>query len=311
MYAGFVMQTRLFHCPMKFWISKNSEVSVREQIVTQVRLGIAARDLSPGERLPSTREMARRFGIHANTVSAAYRELTAEKLIDFRKGSGVFVGFGPPRANAAKGIDALFAEFCASAAAAGFARRDIEAAIDRWRDGNDQQSAVLVESDLGMREIIKAELNAGLGLKPVSITSEQFRAGEYDKSATLVAMFDEREKMQPHLDPGQKTVFIDANSVQHSLSGNEKPADTDLIAIVSCWPQFAAFAKIYLVAAKIDPEALVIRSTSDPNWKAGLDAAEIIICDSAAAELLGDETRKRVFKLVTEASIDRLRNAFS
>jgi hypothetical protein len=29
-------------------------------------------DLKPGERLPSTRELARRFSIHPNTVSAGY-----------------------------------------------------------------------------------------------------------------------------------------------------------------------------------------------------------------------------------------------
>ncbi len=60
---------------MKIWLSKNSEVSVREQLVAQISLGIVSRDLRAGDRLPSTRELARRFEIHPNTVSAAYREL--------------------------------------------------------------------------------------------------------------------------------------------------------------------------------------------------------------------------------------------
>ncbi len=76
---------------MKFWLSKSSEVPLREQLVSQVILGIASRDLEPGQRLPSTRELARRFHIHANTVSAVYRELAERGWVDFRKGSGVYV----------------------------------------------------------------------------------------------------------------------------------------------------------------------------------------------------------------------------
>jgi GntR family transcriptional regulator len=59
---------------MRFWFIHSGEVTIREQIVTQIRLGILSAELSPGERLPSTRELARRFSLHANTVSAAYRQ---------------------------------------------------------------------------------------------------------------------------------------------------------------------------------------------------------------------------------------------
>src|SRR3989449_9916107 len=73
---------------MRLWLSKSSEVPLREQLVTQIRLGIISGDLSSRQRLPSTRELARRFRIHANTVSAAYRELHRNGWVDFRRGSG-------------------------------------------------------------------------------------------------------------------------------------------------------------------------------------------------------------------------------
>lgn len=56
---------------MRFWIARDSEVPVREQLVTQIVLGILSDDLSPGQRLPSTRELARLFHLHPNTISAA------------------------------------------------------------------------------------------------------------------------------------------------------------------------------------------------------------------------------------------------
>jgi DNA-binding transcriptional regulator YhcF (GntR family) len=43
---------------MKIWLSKNSEIPVREQLITQIALGIASKDLKTGERLPSTSEIA-------------------------------------------------------------------------------------------------------------------------------------------------------------------------------------------------------------------------------------------------------------
>ena len=76
---------------MRLWLSKNSEVPIREQLVTQIVLGIVSNDLKISERLPSTRDLARRYDIHANTVSAAYRELARRGWVQFRKGSGVYV----------------------------------------------------------------------------------------------------------------------------------------------------------------------------------------------------------------------------
>lgn len=76
---------------MKIWLSKNAEVSVSEQLMTQIKNGVASGDLPIGERLPSTREMARRFNLHSNTVGAVYQKLCARGLLEFKKGSGFYV----------------------------------------------------------------------------------------------------------------------------------------------------------------------------------------------------------------------------
>jgi DNA-binding FadR family transcriptional regulator len=60
-------------------------------LVTQVVLAILSDDLTPGQRLPSTRDLARRFRLHPNTVSAGYRELAAQGWLEHRHGSGVYV----------------------------------------------------------------------------------------------------------------------------------------------------------------------------------------------------------------------------
>lgn len=106
---------------MRLWLNKTAEVSLRDQLTTQIRLGILCRELVPGERLPSTRELARRFGIHANTASAAYRELESAGWLEFRHGSGVYVRATRPAAPPAGeggiefAIDSLIGEMMAKA----------------------------------------------------------------------------------------------------------------------------------------------------------------------------------------------------
>ena len=73
---------------MRLWLSKSSEVPIRVQLEAQIILGILSNDLKAGQRLPSTRELARRYKIHSNTVSATYRQLAGKGWVDFRKGSG-------------------------------------------------------------------------------------------------------------------------------------------------------------------------------------------------------------------------------
>src|SRR5690349_4606011 len=76
---------------MRLWISHTSDIPIREQLGTQIVLGIVSADLKPGARLPSTRELARRFRIHANTVSATYRDLEKAGWLELRRGSGVYI----------------------------------------------------------------------------------------------------------------------------------------------------------------------------------------------------------------------------
>ena len=76
---------------MRFWITKNSELSIREQMVRQVLLGILSEDLPAGHKLPSVRAVARQHHIHSNTVSAAYHDLLEQGWLELRHGSGLYV----------------------------------------------------------------------------------------------------------------------------------------------------------------------------------------------------------------------------
>ncbi|MBX7080957.1 MAG: PLP-dependent aminotransferase family protein [Nannocystaceae bacterium] len=67
-------------------------------IATGIIAAIRGGRLRAGDRLPPTRVLAARLGVHRNTVVAAYRELATQGWIDASHGRGTFVGSPLPRA---------------------------------------------------------------------------------------------------------------------------------------------------------------------------------------------------------------------
>ena len=64
--------------------------AIRQRIISGLHLGT----LSPGARLPSTREVAEEFAVVPRTAMSAYRVLEAEGLVELRQRSGIYVGEG-------------------------------------------------------------------------------------------------------------------------------------------------------------------------------------------------------------------------
>jgi GntR family transcriptional regulator len=296
---------------MKIWLSKNSEVSVREQLVAQISLGIVSRDLRGGERLPSTRELARRFEIHPNTVSAAYRELAESNLVEFKKGSGVYVREKTP-ADAERPpteLDEMIARFVSEARGRGYAVEEIKSGLKNWLREKPRKHFLIVESDTDLRKILIEEIGAATGCTASGVSFEDFTSAGTD--ARIVAMANETARINEFLPPGKTCIYLRANSVADSLDGEPRPSETDLIAVASHWTRFLTWAKTYLLAARIEPDALVMRDAGEPDWKKGLSKASLIICDSATAKEFPDDERMRVFRLIADASLDELRQSIN
>jgi DNA-binding transcriptional MocR family regulator len=72
-------------------LSRGADTTLTEQLCArfaeQIRQGL----LAPGSRLPSVRECARRHGVSACTVVAAYDQLQAQGLVEARRQRGFFV----------------------------------------------------------------------------------------------------------------------------------------------------------------------------------------------------------------------------
>ncbi|WP_254125852.1 GntR family transcriptional regulator [Amycolatopsis sp. CA-230715] len=79
-------------------VSRQSDVPIYRQIVTQLSFMIETGDLGAGQTLPSARLLADNLHINRNTVARAYAELSELGLVESRgRGGTTVVGPGPAR----------------------------------------------------------------------------------------------------------------------------------------------------------------------------------------------------------------------
>ncbi|MGW3352125.1 MocR-like pyridoxine biosynthesis transcription factor PdxR [Nonomuraea rubra] len=90
---------------MDVHISLDSRRDLAAQVYRQLLDAILDGRLRQGERLPPTRELARRLDLSRNTVALAYDRLVADGFLVGRAGAGTFVSKEPVRGRAApKGV---------------------------------------------------------------------------------------------------------------------------------------------------------------------------------------------------------------
>ncbi|MGD6804193.1 GntR family transcriptional regulator [Rossellomorea aquimaris] len=61
------------------------------QIADKIIVSIVRRELTPGEKLPSVREMAVKSGVNPNTIQRTYSELERMEVVETKRGQGTFV----------------------------------------------------------------------------------------------------------------------------------------------------------------------------------------------------------------------------
>jgi DNA-binding transcriptional regulator YhcF (GntR family) len=295
---------------MRLWLSKNSEVPIREQLTTQIMLGVISSDLKPGQRLPSTRELARRFQIHANTVSAAYGELERRGWLESRKGSGVYVReFSTDRAlDAEFELDQLISAFLQRARDGGYSLGDVQARIKRWLEFQPPDHFLVIEPDDELRAILVAEIEEATNFRAHGMSFEECARSGLPAGAAAVALYGQAERVRASLRADtNRLIVLHSRSVPESLAGAVRPPQDALITVVSRWPEFLRWARTVLVAAGIEPAALNFRDARQRDWRRGLTSSAFVITDALTARLLPSNCTPRIFHMIADSSLDELR----
>jgi len=303
---------------MQLWLNRTGEVSLREQMITQIVLAILCRELAPGERLPSTRELARRFQIHANTTSRAYRQLERDGWLEFRHGSGVFVresraGVNLPgeadskRSNLDQQIDQLLADLLRKAGQIGATPALVRERVGRWLAAEPPSRWLLIEPDPELRQILVFEMQQALRMPVSACAPDDFLAQEAVARAIPVARPSKAESVRKLLPAQCELTVLDIRPIPPAIRKYLPKAGEGLLGIASRWPDFLRIARTMLVASGVAEEALVIRDAARAGWKRGLDRCFAIVCDAAIQQQLPVVRHRVAFHLLDETSLARLR----
>lgn len=291
---------------MKLWLSKNSEISLREQLTRQIILAIVSGDLKSNDKLPSVREIALRHKIHANTASAAYRWLEKEGWVLLRVGSGVYVREIPRNQidETAKmletDLDKAILAFLLQAKNSGADNQQIKSRLNFWLNRKrSTKKIVVIEPNEYLSHIFAHELGENFDI-PVSIANSN---KNLPKNSLAVSLADNFE--------ATSFVKIKLNSVQQSLRIEDKPTIDDLVGIASHYETFLRWTQTILAAVGIAEENLVIRNANKIDWLNGLNSCKFIIADSLTAKKLNELKDVRIFRLISDESLEECRTAIN
>jgi GntR family transcriptional regulator len=292
---------------MQLWFARGSEVSIREQLVTQVVLGIMSDDLGPGQRLPSTRELARRFHLHPNTVSAGYRQLQRDRWVEFRRGSGVYVRASKPELAASPelAVDQMIARLFRSARKLGVSLSALRLRVRQWLEMQPPDHFLLIEPDQELRRILAAEIARAVKFPVQSCGVEYFP--KTVEGGIPVVLPNRVATAKQLLPKGTELLLLQVRSVPTSLARYLPAPASALVAVASRWSEFLKVARAVLTAAGFHPDSLVFRDAREANWQRGLQQTAAVVCDSLTAAELPAGCRAIPFSLLSESSIEELR----
>ena len=289
---------------MRFWITKNSELPIREQLVRQVLLGILSEDLPPGQKLPSVRALARRHRIHANTVSAAYHDLLEQGWLELRRGSGLYVRPAQPSGDGQGGLDALLAVLLKTAQRQGHEPEEVLRRLEHLVRKRPYERLLIAEPEPAMREILRAEI-----VEHVTIPVEAVDSLDPAQVAgsLIVALPTRAAKLRRALPPGVLCVTLKLRSVRGSLETESKTPPNVVVTIASRSAEIRQQARAMLIAVGLPPDGLHEIDATEDGWRDRISRGALVITDAVSARELPAHCAARVFRVVADTSIAELR----
>jgi GntR family transcriptional regulator len=292
---------------MRFWITKNSELPIREQLVRQVLLGILSEDLPSGHKLPSVRAVARRHQIHSNTVSAAYHDLLEQGWLELRRGSGLYVR--PLQPDGDGQLDQLLATLLQSARRQNYEPEEVLQRLEHMIHPVPYQRILIAEADLAMREILLAELTEFLTV-PISDFDSSVRtpvARVLPARALVVALPTRAAKIRRQLPRGVPCIALRLRSVRASLEGATKPPPDSVVTIVSRSAEIRLWSRAMLIAVGLDPDSLSEIDASVDGWRDRIARNALAVADVIVARELPTGCQARVFRVIADSSLAELK----
>ncbi len=295
---------------MEIRISKESEVSLTQQLADQIVLLIATEKLKAGEALPSVRELARRLKIHHNTVSHAYADLVRRTWLIRRRGSHLVVRTAEPvsRPRRVQDLDDLINAAISSARERGYSLQQLR---DRLRErllAEPPDHILVVEQEPGLRRLLREEIREALAWPAEECAREDLAVNRGLAIGAVVVTpqyaVADVEPLVPKDRPPVPIAFCSADEHVERIRNLKEPS---VIAVVSVSESLLQTAKSLLAPAVGRRHTLCgyLLPLESPRILRG---ADLVFCDSMALRRV-KVPQSVHYRLVAPASVEYLSSA--
>ena len=298
---------------MDFVLSRKGGVPLHDQLLAQLELRILTGVLAPGQRLPSVRALARRLGLHANTVSSTYQALEAAGHVELRRGAGVYVREGAPASlEEARGLDELIRLALRTAFRKGHSGGEIRQAVERWLRAAPPERVVFVDPRRETLELVSHEIRQALAVPVAGCTLVELeREPGLAAGALLVALPYHSAKVV-RAAPGAPVETIRIEGAQEDLKAVVALPAGSTVLLVSGSPIVLKLGQALLGSMRGDELLCEARLVSRrAEWRRLLPAADLVLADALAAGAVREARPRRLreLRLVGERDMARVRRA--
>jgi GntR family transcriptional regulator len=296
---------------MEIQLTKNSDVPPARQLGEQIVFMISTGKLQPGERLPSVRALARRLGIHRNTVSKAYRDLVRREWLRGRLGSRLCVApavYLRGRATHDR-LDELIDQSTERAREMGFSLAVLRERVAARLALQPPTRLLVVEEEPELRKLIQVEIYAALGKQ-----SQGCSPGEFARDARLAV---DTQVIAPeyafHLLPAVASndwppIRLRFSAADQHIKAIRELQEPSIVAVASVSTAFLKTARSLLAAAvgrRHEFREVLVRANRRPDIR-GID---VVFCDSLAMKVLRGP-KKIHYRLIDQGCLEEIAATF-
>ncbi len=300
---------------MDFVLNRKGGVPLHDQLLAQLELKILGGAIAPGQRLPSVRVLARRLGLHANTVSSAYRELERAGHVELRRGAGVYVRSGAPASlDEARGLDEMVRLALSAAFKKGHSGGEIRAAVERWLRAAAPERVVVVDPRRETLDLVAHEIRSTLGVPASGCTLEELEREPGTAAGALLLALPYHSAKVARAAPGAplETIHVEA-SAEEQKAVVALPAGATML-VVSCSPILLQLAAAFAGGLRGDEVLVETRLLARrAEWRRLVPVADVVFADVLAAPAVRElrPRRLRELRLLGPDDLARVRRALS
>jgi DNA-binding transcriptional regulator YhcF (GntR family) len=294
-------------------LNRKGGVPLHDQLLAQLELKILTGAIAPGQRLPSVRALARRLGLHANTVSSAYRDLEEAGHVELRRGAGVYVRAGVPAAlEDARGLDEMVRLALSAAFRKGHSGSEIRAAVERWLRAAPPERVVMVDPRRETLELVAHEIVSSLGVPASGCTLEELEKEPGLASGALLLALPYHVAKVARAAPGAllETVHVEGSPEDQKIVLSLPEGAT--ILLVSTSPILLQIAGAFIGGLRGDEVLVETRLLARrAEWRRLIPAADVVFADALAAPAVREARPRRLreLRLLGEKDLARVRKA--